>query len=392
MQIRERLANLRPRFRPPAVPYPPSVLIAYGGVVAYAAHNLLYMPGVQPQHVLFWSAWTALFSGLAMGAIPLLAAMERRGAFARADLGAWARFILVLALSAFLAAVARSAAAMLTGTVPLPADRFWPFALNLAVSLLFVSLCLELTAARARTFRDGAAEAERLIRELQQSQRALITHDDRLRQETAEFLHGEMQTRFLVAWVQLDEAFSLADRDPKAAARLIASAEEHLDDLRTRSRLQAEDLLDVSSEGEDLVAAVKALVRRFEIVMPIQLELSPEAGAHARLVSPEARRVGLCVLEEALLNACRHARATHVRVSLAVAAAAPLEGERLEIAIHDDGIGFDPARQDLGLGLSGLAQALRSLGASFQIASAPGGGTHVRLGLPGAAPCEGERR
>lgn len=36
-----------------------------------------------------------------------------------------------------------------------------------------------------------------------------------------------LQPRFLVAWAQLDEAFSLASRDPEAAARMIASAEEH---------------------------------------------------------------------------------------------------------------------------------------------------------------------
>jgi len=81
------------------------------------------------------------------------------------------------------------------------------------------------------------------------------------------------------------------------------------------------------------------------------------------------------VVQEALNNAVRHARAKSVRVEVAGA------GGKVRLAIQDDGAGFD-TRQAGGLGLVGIAERVRNAGGQFHIESAPGRGTILNVTLP----------
>lgn len=55
-------------------------------------------------------------------------------------------------------------------------------------------------------------------------------------------------------------------------------------------------------------------------------------------------------------------------------------GALLEIV--DDGSGFDPARPGGGFGLEGMAERVALAGGAFEVDSAPGAGTTVRVRLP----------
>lgn len=90
------------------------------------------------------------------------------------------------------------------------------------------------------------------------------------------------------------------------------------------------------------------------------------------------------ILQEALNNAHRHGRARNVTVRLHEDA----EGVRLSVA--DDGVGFDPEevqRKRPGMplarfGLHGMSDRAKVLGGTFEIRSAPGEGSEVRVFLP----------
>jgi signal transduction histidine kinase len=82
-------------------------------------------------------------------------------------------------------------------------------------------------------------------------------------------------------------------------------------------------------------------------------------------------------VQEALANVARHARARHVEVTLA------MQGNALEIAVHDDGVGFDvDARQRNGLGLTGMSERAALAGGQLEIESEPGAGTTLRARFP----------
>ncbi len=82
-----------------------------------------------------------------------------------------------------------------------------------------------------------------------------------------------------------------------------------------------------------------------------------------------------CCLE-ALTNCARHAAGAPVRVELR------LDGGELVLEVHDDGPGFDPARDCTGTGLTGMGERLAQVGARLEITSSYGQGTTVRARLP----------
>ncbi|WFR77394.1 sensor histidine kinase [Janthinobacterium rivuli] len=81
-------------------------------------------------------------------------------------------------------------------------------------------------------------------------------------------------------------------------------------------------------------------------------------------------------LQEALANIARHARATHVQLSL------QQTGETLACRISDDGVGLSGSPPRLGCGLSGMHERVAAAGGSLHIESLSGAGTTLRVSLP----------
>jgi signal transduction histidine kinase len=86
------------------------------------------------------------------------------------------------------------------------------------------------------------------------------------------------------------------------------------------------------------------------------------------------------VAQEALTNVARHARASRARVELTETA----DGVVLEV--HDDGVGFDAARELLGsldhFGLAGMRERVELAGGTWTVWSRPGSGTVLTAALP----------
>jgi len=81
------------------------------------------------------------------------------------------------------------------------------------------------------------------------------------------------------------------------------------------------------------------------------------------------------VVQEALHNCARHARAHSVRIGVRQTAG------RIALSIQDDGQGFD-ARRVRGLGLVGMEERVQHLGGTFHVRSEPGSGTELQVELP----------
>jgi signal transduction histidine kinase len=101
--------------------------------------------------------------------------------------------------------------------------------------------------------------------------------------------------------------------------------------------------------------------------MPQRLTADTEAAAYR-------------IVQEALTNVAKHARATVCRVYVQRLPATVL------ITIEDDGVGFDQAaaavRPDRGLGLVGIRERVSQLGGTFRLESAHGKGTRLTVELP----------
>jgi signal transduction histidine kinase len=91
------------------------------------------------------------------------------------------------------------------------------------------------------------------------------------------------------------------------------------------------------------------------------------------------------VVQEALTNVFRHARATHVSVLV------ERRGHELRTIVEDDGCGFSPEqawggtagpRTGRGLGLHGMRERAMAAGGHVDIESTPGSGSTLYLALP----------
>jgi signal transduction histidine kinase len=81
------------------------------------------------------------------------------------------------------------------------------------------------------------------------------------------------------------------------------------------------------------------------------------------------------VVQEAITNAVRHASPTVIRVT------ARQHAEEIEVAIRDDGSGFD-SKQERGLGIIGMQERVQGLGGVLDISSDSPSGTIVAMLLP----------
>ena len=91
------------------------------------------------------------------------------------------------------------------------------------------------------------------------------------------------------------------------------------------------------------------------------------------------------IVQEALNNVTKHARATNVSVRL------QHEARQIRCSIRDDGVGFDvpsvlAGQGKQGLGLSEIRERLDALGGILDITSARGQGTELRLTIPCGDP------
>ncbi len=222
-------------------------------------------------------------------------------------------------------------------------------------------------------------EQRRAQAQVLEQQRALAMLQER--QEIARELHdgigqvlGYVKMQAQAARDRLAQD-QVADADANLA-QLVAVAQDAHADVR-------EYLLGArtSPAGEPgLLPALQEYLQRFGQQYGLHTELLTTPDWSEGLLAPTAAAQLLRIIQEALTNARKHARAPAVRVSL------QLVGDHVAVTVEDDGVGFDPALpataagQHYGLGF--MRDRAAEVGGSVEIRSAPGAGTQVRITVP----------
>jgi two-component system sensor histidine kinase UhpB len=127
-----------------------------------------------------------------------------------------------------------------------------------------------------------------------------------------------------------------------------------------------------------LPAALEACVDRWRVSHPalaVQLSMAGELEDLGEVANLTLYRI----VQEALTNCVRHARASHFYIDL-TRGASPSRGVLLEM--RDDGQGFDPDAIAGGSGLTGIRERVGLLGGRFELLSAAGRGVTIRVDLP----------
>ena len=173
------------------------------------------------------------------------------------------------------------------------------------------------------------------------------------------------------------------DEGLSVLSKVRAELSEEADNLRRLMSGLRPPLL----EERGLIPALREMLDRFGREHRVHTEFSGNATVE---VQQDLETLAYRVVQEALANAAKHARATSVDVSVETT------GGQLRVEIVDDGDGFDSgkAREYLQSGHVGLAtmkERVQLANGTFMVHSTPGRGTTVVASLPlGAVPAARE--
>ncbi len=244
---------------------------------------------------------------------------------------------------------------------------------------------------------DGGAAAqlvfEDVTKERSESRRAarqralMVAAEEEQRRRLARELHDEPLQLFLHLARKLEVLAESAGVPPSVAASLDDARVRSIE-AATRLRNLARDLRPPALDQLGLVPALSGFLAEIEddSGLPVVLEVT---GVVRRL-APDVELGAFRIVQEAVHNAVRHARARAVRVGVA------FSDELLDLSVADDGRGFDAGDggsegSGAHLGLVGMSERAGLLGGRFEVRAAPGRGTEVRASLPCEPATSGSR-
>lgn len=251
------------------------------------------------------------------------------------------------------------------------------FYVELLVGSLGLLACVLLAWQLAKGLDASLQESMRALREADGEKRRLIgkvnTAVEDERKSIALEIHDELNATLIA--VRL-EGQRIADLSPDGEVReraqsIIRLALGLYNSGRSLVRCLRPEVLDMLG----LEGAVEEMVRHYDSARSGCRFNFESHGDFSRLeagIAISAYRI----VQEALSNIVKHARATQASVSLSLA-----HGE-LHMRIADNGRGFDPALASAGIGLVGMRERAYALNGIVAVETSPEAGTCINIAMP----------
>jgi two-component system NarL family sensor kinase len=204
----------------------------------------------------------------------------------------------------------------------------------------------------------------------------LRKHDDH-RGRIAGELNHDVASLITVAKLTVESVAEQLQRgDLQEVSPLLSDTSGRLRESLVNVRRISTELLPSSLDDLGLVATIEWLCRQLTEIRPdmrVELQLEVDESSIGQAMKLDLYRI----IEEALVNAGRHANASRARVKLVAT-----QGQ-LQLTIEDDGHGFDVApfkrgEADFrGLGLHSIGSRVDATHGSLHVESMPGTGTTI---------------
>jgi signal transduction histidine kinase len=228
----------------------------------------------------------------------------------------------------------------------------------------------------------------RSISALQQSQRELKAQTERLQVLSRKLLDIQENERRAIARELHDEigqaltglklSLEMVDRLPQESARdKLNGAVNIANDLISRVRNLSLDLRPAALDDLGLLPALLWHFERYSKQTGVQVDFRHQ-GLEERRLDPDVETVACRIIQEALTNVARHARAKTVEVRVWT------DEISLNLCVEDNGIGFETqtSAEVSSSGLVGMQERASMLGGTLAIDSQAGRGTNVSAELP----------
>jgi signal transduction histidine kinase len=224
---------------------------------------------------------------------------------------------------------------------------------------------------RLRVLERRSEQAETQMRELSQR---LVDAQEEERRNLSRELHDHVAQVLTGLRMELGRV----ERMSAAVSPAIVECKKLVDDMFRTVRDLSLGLRPSMLDDFGLEAALEWHVRDFMRRYAVDVELKMDGDFDTL---PDKQRTCVYrVIQEAMTNCARHAKATHIRIAVAA------DNGQLRVSVSDDGVGFDPSQRHRGLGLRGIDERVRELEGTLTISRNGRTGTTLLVRLPLPVP------
>jgi PAS domain S-box-containing protein len=214
-------------------------------------------------------------------------------------------------------------------------------------------------------------------RHAQLSRKVLMAQEEE-RARVSRELHDELGQLLTAIRLELDWLHRTAETEPVQAAGAFGNAVQMVENAAEELRRICRGLRPPLLDDLGLEPSVRALVDEFEERSRIRAVLEIDLDEDPPQLASEVALCTYRILQEALNNVSRHARASQVNITLT------LKDRELRLTVYDDGRGFDlaSAQPPRGVGLDGMRERAFLVDGTLDIRSENMQGTRVVFFVP----------
>lgn len=220
-----------------------------------------------------------------------------------------------------------------------------------------------------------AVHGVRVMADLQRSRERLVLAREEERRRIRQDLHDELAPTLAALGLTAATVGELIPCDPTRATIVNTKLQAALRATVADVRRLVYDLRPPALDELGLVAALRERAEQYNGGSLPGFTISVEAPASLPPLPAAVEVAAYRIVQEALTNVVRHARARTCTVGLATF------GEKLEVEVIDDGVGL-PASPHLGIGIRSMQERAAELSGSCTVERLSPVGTRISVRLP----------
>jgi signal transduction histidine kinase len=225
-----------------------------------------------------------------------------------------------------------------------------------------------------RGARSHEIEMERTQIELRRLSSEQVRAQEEERKAISRELHDEVGQTLTALGIEIGNIERLVKQAGPDFLERVAEARQLAQGVLKSVRDMAMGLRPSMLDDSGLVPALRWQAREFSKHVGIPVDLQIDGSLHE--LPDDVRTCIYRIVQEALTNCARHAKANNIRIVLHG------KDDGVSVAIQDDGVGFHPMSEAVGLGIIGIEERARELGGRLKISSEEQHGTLLIVEIP----------
>jgi signal transduction histidine kinase len=247
-------------------------------------------------------------------------------------------------------------------------------AFTLGLGIIVAVLTTQRVAHLERKHEEQRQQIEATQNNLRRLSRRLVQAQELERQALSRELHDEVGQMMTALGMELGHLETLRNGNLDAFRSRIEDAKRLNSDAMRAIRDLAMGLRPSMLDDIGIEAALQWQGREFSRHTGVPATVRVDGSLD--YLSDSQRTCIYRVVQEALTNCARHAKAKKVLVSLRT------DEHGVVVVVEDDGVGFNPAAARGGVGLLGMQERVQELDGKLSITSHPNSGARIKVELP----------